>query len=225
MHRDSAADCFMLKPGEVTKALRNDVKGQFVFAEFYGSYYKQVARDLWETAAKHDLVTHLADKGVRTFEDFERHIEEAERIMWEDRFPVHNEWREKQWKFYQKNGYVELLTGFRCYGPMKKNNTFNSPVQGAGYHVLQWTMNQVNKKMMKLDRSKFIGEIHDSCVSDEHDSEADLIDYWYWDYGTQKVREHWDWIIVPLTVEKEQSEIDGSWADMKDAGTLKGDIE
>lgn len=224
MHRDSAADCFMLKPEEVTKALRGDVKGQFVFAEFYGSFYKQVAKDLWETAEVHNLRQHLFDKGVKNFDDFERHIQEAERILWEDRFPVHNEWRESQWKFYQKHGYVELKTGFKCYGPMSRNNTFNTPVQGSSYHILQWTMNQVNKKVMRLERSRIIGEIHDSCIFDAHPSEQDLIDYWYWDYGTQKVREHWDWINVPLTIEKEQSEIDGSWAEMSEAGTLKGDI-
>jgi DNA polymerase I-like protein with 3'-5' exonuclease and polymerase domains len=223
MHRDSAVDCFMLKPEEVTKAIRNDVKGQFVFAEMYGSYYAQVAADLWETAEKHGLRKHLQDKGVRNYADFERHIEEAERILWEERFPVHNEWRDKQWKFYQKHGYVELLTGFRAYGPMKRNNTFNTPVQGAGYHVLQWTMNHVNKKVQRLERSYLIGEIHDSCVGDIHPSESDLVDYWYWLYGTQKVREHWDWITVPLTVEKEQSAIDGSWAEMKEVGPLKGE--
>lgn len=223
MHRASAADCFMLKPEEVTKALRGDVKGQFVFAEFYGSFYKQVAKDLWETAEVHNLRQHLYDKGIRNFEDFERHIQEAERILWEDRFPVHNEWRESQWKFYQKHGYVELKTGFKCYGPMSRNNTFNTPVQGSSYHILQWTMNQVSKKVVRLERSRIIGEIHDSCIFDAHPSEQDLIDYWYWDYGTQKVREHWDWINVPLTIEKEHSEIDGSWAEMSEAGALKGD--
>ena len=223
MHRDSAADCFLLKPEEVTKPIRNDVKGEFVFAEFYGSYYKQVAVDLWESAHQHNLRDHLADKGIKCFQDFERHIQEAERILWEERFPVHNEWREKQWKFYQKKGYVELLTGFRCYGPMKRNNTFNSPGQGSGFHVLMWTLNQINPKIQRLERSRIIGEIHDSCVLDMHDSEADLVDHWYWDYGTQKVREHWPWINVPLTVEKEQSEIDGSWADMKEVGPLKGE--
>lgn len=224
MHRDSAADCFMLKPEEVTKALRGDIKSDFVFAEFYGSFYKQVAKDLWETADVHNLKEHLDDKGIRNFDDFERHIQEAERILWEDRFPVHNAWRESQWKFYQKHGYVELKTGFRAYGPMSRNNSFNTPVQGTGYHILQWVLNQMNKKVTRLERSKIIGEIHDSGLFDSHPSEQDLIDYWYWDYGTQKVREHWDWINVPLTIEKEQSEIDGSWAEMSEAGTLKGDV-
>jgi uracil-DNA glycosylase family 4 len=223
MHKASASDCFLLDLDDVSKSLRGEVKGKFVFAEFYGSYYKQVAVDLWETAKTHDLVQHLWDKGIRTFSDFERHIQEAERILWEDRFPVHDAWRKSQWKFYQKHGYVELLSGFRAYGPMKRNNTFNTPVQGAGFHILLWTMNQVNKKILKLDHSKLIGEIHDSCVMDMHDSETDLIDYWYWLYGTQKVREHFDWIIVPLIVEKEQSDVDGSWATMNEVGVLRGD--
>lgn len=223
MHRASAADCFMLEPEEVTKTLRGDVKGQFVFAEFYGSFYEQVAKDLWETAEVHNLRQHLFDKGVKNFDDFERHIQEAERILWEDRFPVHNEWRESQWKFYQKHGYVELKTGFRAYGPMSRNNSFNTPVQGSGAHILLYTMNQVNKKIQKLEHSWVIGEIHDSCVCDIHPSEQDLVDYWYWDYGTQKVRERFDWIIVPLVVEKEHSEIDGSWAEMGEAGILRGE--
>ena len=35
-------------------------------------------------------------------------------------------------------------------------------------------------------------------------------------YVEEKIREHWDWIIVPLKVEKESSEIDGSWDSMKE---------
>jgi len=223
MHKDSAADCFLLSPAEVTKPIRNDVKGQFVFAEFYGSYYAQVAKDLWETAHTHNLIDHLASKGIKCYRDFERHIQEAERILWEDRFPVHNEWREGQWKFYQKHGYVRLLDGFKVYGPMRRNNTFNTPVQGSGSHILLYTMNQMRRKMRKLERSAMIGEIHDSCIMDAHPSEQGLLDYWYWYYGTQKVREDWDWITVPLTVEKEHSEIDGSWANMLECGALKGD--
>ena len=41
-----------------------------------------------------------------------------------------------------------------------------------------------------------------------------------WYEGTQKIREDWDWIIVPLQIEKSFSEIDGNWANMTEAGLL-----
>jgi hypothetical protein len=36
------------------------------------------------------------------------------------------------------------------------------------------------------------------------------------DYGTHKVREYWPWITMPLRMEAEVSEVDGSWAKMKE---------
>ena len=47
------------------------------------------------------------------------------------------------------------------------------------------------------------------------------IDKMIWYYGTQKIREDWEWIIVPLRIEKESSEINGNWAEMKDCGYLE----
>ena len=76
--------------------------------------------------------------------------------------------------------------------------------------------------MKKLDRSFLIGQIHDAILRDYHPDDEEYLDHLIWDYGTQKIREYWDWIIVPLTIEKETSEINGSWADMKDMGILTG---
>ena len=39
---------------------------------------------------------------------------------------------------------------------------------------------------------------------------AKIINEW----ATVKVREHWPWITMPLKMEAEISEVDGSWADM-----------
>ena len=55
----------------------------------------------------------------------------------------------------------------------------------------------------------------------KEDDEKEL-DYLVWYYGTQKIREYWDWIIVPLKIEKERTEIDSSWAEMQDMGYLEG---
>jgi len=43
-----------------------------------------------------------------------------------------------------------------------------------------------------------------------------------WNYGTQKIREHWEWLNVPLFIEKKISAINGNWANMENMGLLKG---
>jgi DNA polymerase I-like protein with 3'-5' exonuclease and polymerase domains len=185
MHRSFAADAFALPESGVPKDLRQAAKGMGVFALFYGSYYKQVAPDLYEFAKSYTLpnekplLEHLKAKGIGTYAKFEKRIEEAERIMWEERFPVHAKWRKKQHEFYKQNGYVELCTGFLCYGPMSRNNTFNTPPQGSGYHVLQWTMNKVAAEMEKNDfRSYMFAEIHDAMVLNVDPSEEAFIKKW-----------------------------------------------
>jgi uracil-DNA glycosylase family 4 len=78
MHRDSAADIFMLDPNAVPKPVRSAIKGAFVFASFYGSYYKQTAPDCWEVAKANGLLPHLAEKGITTYEQFEERVRIAE---------------------------------------------------------------------------------------------------------------------------------------------------
>jgi DNA polymerase I-like protein with 3'-5' exonuclease and polymerase domains len=211
---------------EAAKAVRQDVKGDFVFAEQYGSFWKQVAVDLWEDAKKHNLIDYLKSQGIKTYKDFEKHIEEVETDMWDNQFPVYKEWRIKQYKDYQKKGYVDLLTGFRAYGPMSRNNSFNTPVQGAAYHILQWYFNQVRKVLenpKKFRNTYQITQIYDAHVNDVDPSEEDMLDYVVWYWGTQKVMEQFPWITVPLVIEKERSEINGNWGEMSECGIVKGD--
>lgn len=219
MHRDSAKDCFLLD--DVPKDVRQEVKGSFVFAEMYGSYWGQVAVDLWEFAKTYTFADgttmkqHLASKGIRTYEQFEKHIQKAEDILWQDRFPVHAKWRREMTQFYNDYGYVMLPTGFMCKGPMRKNNTFNTPVQGSAYHVCQWTMNKVQEEIEKRElNSRLLCEIHDCIVADVDPAEEAILDEIVWYWGTQGVKEHWPWITVELQMEREESEIDGSWAKM-----------
>jgi hypothetical protein len=211
---------------DAAKAVRQDCKGDAVFSEFYGSYWRQVAVDLWEDMKRHNLIDHLKSQGVKTYRDFEKHIEEFETDMWDNQFPVYKEWRIKQYKDYQKKGYVDLLTGFRAYGPMSRNNSFNTPVQGAAYHVLQWYMNQVRKVLenpKKFKDTYQITQIYDALVNDVSSAEEDMLDYVVWYWGTQKVMEQFPWIIVPLVIEKERSEINGNWGNMSECGQLQGE--
>jgi hypothetical protein len=67
-----------------------------------------------------------------------------------------------------------------------------------------------------------IGQIHDSMLPDYSDDEEKELDYAIWNYGTQKIREYWDWIIIPLSIDKSRSGINGSWAEMESCGLLDG---
>jgi len=55
LHKEMAAKCYMLKESQVSKDVRFYAKNQFVFPEFYGSYFMQVAPNLWDAIDKNGL--------------------------------------------------------------------------------------------------------------------------------------------------------------------------
>lgn len=57
LHRDVAADCFLLPVEQITSSIRKTAKGSFTFAEFYGDYYPQVAKNLWSQIHRYGLET------------------------------------------------------------------------------------------------------------------------------------------------------------------------
>jgi len=219
LHRDMAKELFL--KDDVTKEERYLAKNGFVFPEFYGSWYGNLYEDIWKRLPD-GTREHLEKEGIKNVEDFEDHLEMVEYRFWNEKFRVFKEWREEILSSYKKKGYLDMYTGFRCYGPMRKNEVINYLIQGSAFHCLLWTLIQVSRKMKKMDKSYIIGQIHDSIVMDVCPEDEEEIDYWIWYYGTKKIREHWDWIIVPLTIEKEYSEINGNWGNMKDGGCLKG---
>jgi DNA polymerase I-like protein with 3'-5' exonuclease and polymerase domains len=84
-------------------------------------------------------------------------------------------------------------------------------------------LTQVQKELEKRNMKTIIdGQVHDSIYPDFPPEEEDELDYIIWNYGTQKIRKHWDWLIVPLAIEKSVSEINGSWAEMNTIGILNG---
>lgn len=229
MHLDSSVTMFMLEKSKVSKALRNVTKNAFVFASFYGSYFVQTAKDIWEQISVDDPVAvfgldvkkHLKSKGITCYEDWERHVEKQEHILWNDRFPDYQKYREETYELFKKQGYIDYPNGFRYFGPSGKNQVLNSPVQGPAFHVQLWAFTEITRIMEERGmRSRFMGQIHDAMVADVHPDEEDMVDALVLEYATLKVRKHWDWISVPLVVEKEASPVDGSWAEMEAFGFL-----
>jgi DNA polymerase I len=223
MHRDMAAECFLLEQDQVTKPIRGAAKGGFVFAEFYGDWYKQVARNLWgeiglQTVSGTMLEDHLNFLGIAELGDcdpkaksvkgtFEDHIRQVEDRFWNERFHVYRDWRTMRVKQYKSRGWFDLPTGFVCSGVYSKNQVLNYPIQGAAFHCLLWVLIQAVKEMRRRKmRSRIVGQIHDSAVADVHRAELDDYVELITRLATVEIQKAWKWITVPLAVDVDMAE-------------------
>jgi len=182
-HRHFAARLYGIEEEEVTKEERYYGKNEFVFPEFYGSYYGSIAkhRPEWE----------------------EKRVQLVEKELW-DRYGDVKIWQEDNQEFYERHGYVQYLTGFKCrfsrIGLMSFNNVCNSPIQGIAFHRLLKVLIELDKAMKKEKfESLLIGQIHDSIVADVIEDELDdFMDLAEEIAGTPQ----WDWdAVIPWTVE------------------------
>jgi DNA polymerase-1 len=234
IHRDMAGDCYLLKLQEVSKKTRFYAKNQCVFPLLYGSYYVSCARNLWNMMVQENLTLegsdktikdHLGDKGISKLgkcnpkwdpEDgtFEKHIMGVEQ-RFNERFPQWSRRKEKWWEMYQRRGWFEMMTGFRCSGTYSRNDLYNYPVQGPAFHLLLWCLIQVvgwlKKNRMK---SKVIGTIHDSIEMDVAEEELETVTQKVNQVMTVDVRKAWPWVIVPLSIECEISRT--NWYEKKE---------
>lgn len=231
MHRDMAAECFMLDPGQVTKATRQATKGDYVFSQFYGDWYMACARNLWDDVQRQKLATvdgvglyeHLASKGITelgatTSRDpragtFAAHIKKVEDRFWNQRFRTYHAWRQKQVAdYYANGGYIDLVTGFRCRGPMEKNQIINYPIQGPAFHCTLWSLTQLVREIRRRRMgAKVVCQIHDSIVADVPLDEVPTYVELCREIMCERIREHWRWITVPLEAEAEVATT--CWAD------------
>lgn len=231
MHRDMAMECYRLPEDQVSKQIRYCGKNMFVFPQFYGDWYLACARNLWEAADRMKLTLtdgtplkeHLRSEGLKELGacdpkekarpgTFERHIQDVERRFWEDRFPVYASWKNKWHNNYKARGYFDTLTGFRCSGYMTRNEAINLPVQGSAFHCLLWSLCEILDWIhTEQKQSLIVGQIHDSIVADVVPEEQEEFVEVATEVMTRRLRETWDWIIVPIEIEVEASPVDGSW--------------
>jgi len=240
MHRDMAVELFKIpeltmlaahKGGEKwAKEVRHRAKNMFVFPEFYGDWYIDCTRSLWDevpklTVGSVPMVDHLRSVGLKECgaldprEDavkgtFEHHVQMVERNFWDVRFPVYSNWKVRWFKEYQKRGWFQTLTGFICQGEMRKNEAINYPVQGSAFHCLLWSLIRlVRREMVKLKmKSLIVGQIHDSIVADVVPEELDDYLALCRKVMVDKLSGHWPWLVVPMEIEAEVTGIDESWA-------------
>ena len=237
MHADLAEQIFLLKLNKHIpehKYLRYVAKNGFVFPEFYGSYYKSCA---WNIAVSHCklsegkwkkgegveiekgyyLSDYLISKGIKSYNDFVEHIEEIENHFWNVRFPVYKKWKGEWYKRYLRRGYIKMYTGFRCSSIMTKNDAINYPIQGSAFHCLLWSLIQLNKEFKRKEyKSRIVGQIHDSILFDVVPEELKEIKEITRRITCQELPKQWDWIVVPLDIEFEVTQINQSWANKKE---------
>ncbi len=235
MHADVAKQIFIVdgfnKKIPDHYVLRQAAKNGFVFPQFYGDYYKNCAENMacrwgklpkgkWKSGMgismpNGTLSDHLIAQQIKSFDSFTEHVKTIEADFWENRFYAYAKWKKRQWSNYQKTGYIDLLTGFRCSGIMGKNDTSNYPVQGAAFHCLLWTLIKTDAFILKekLD-SKIIGQIHDSLIIDCNPKELQYIIKTVKGFIQNDLPKYWSWINVPMDADAEACPIDASWAEL-----------
>lgn len=223
MHRDQAEELFCLPRSQITKPLRHLAKNGFVFAEFYGSYYRNIAPDLWarvqdEAAADGTpVLDYLARKGVRNYDSFEKHVRAVEDKFWSVKFRVFGEWKEQVREEYERRGWIRLLTGFRIHGPLTRNETINYHIQGPAFHLLLWSVVQLGRELRERKMgTRIVGQIHDDVIAEVVPEELDEFNAIKRRIMCEDIRTAFPWLIVPLEIETEVSAVNGNWSEMKE---------
>jgi DNA polymerase-1 len=236
IHRDQAMELFCFNKAEWDhmvsinkknpKDIRFHAKNGMVFALFYGSYYRSIARTLFAllkelNTGECTLFEHLRSKGIirslsSAAEDFENHVKRVEQKFW-NRFKGVKKWQEKAFASYLEKGYIEQMFGFRVSGWLTRNDICNYPVQGTAFHCLVWSIHRLDYQMKEEKmHSKLIGQIHDCCLADVVPTEQDRWDAMSYNIATKEIREVHPWIIVPLDIEFEKTEVNAPWSTKKE---------
>lgn len=248
MHRDMAMQLFKLKQKQVTKAIRHAAKNKFVFPQFYGDWFKNCAKHLWEEIDRSKLegpdgkplFEHLAAKGFAELGDFEmtgdsatdrpkpdsfmEHVKEVENDFWNNRFKIYTQWKKDWYSEYLAKGSFQSYTGFLYQGVLKRNEVINYAVQGSAFHCLLWSLiriqRELNRRRMK---TKIVGQIHDSILADVFIPELDDYLAIVRDVTEHQIQAYWDWLIIPLSIECEISPIGTTWYDKKEVKINRAD--
>jgi DNA polymerase-1 len=192
---------FLQLSGFDSKMLRFDAKNAFVFALFYGSYFRNIHADL-VSRGYHDLPI--------------MRVQKAEQEFWKKYRGV-KKFQEELINLYKRNGYVEMMHGFRRRGFLTKNEIVNTVVQGTAFHVLLESCNILNDIRKEENwESKWIGEIHDEILGDIFPPELKYIAETTKRVMTKDVLKNNPWICIPLISELSVTEINGAWHTKKD---------
>lgn len=234
MHGDMAAEVFCLPRDGVPKNVRQEAKGKFVFAAFYGDYWGKIAPNLWDAIDRQKLANadglpmkdHLAAAGIRELGlikdgrrttaaagSFAAHIQAIENDFWNKRYSVYNQWRKDWFDLYCERGWYQMKTGFVCREVYSKNQVNNGAIQGSAFHCLLWVLIRLHWWLRKHKmRTVIIGQIHDSAEIDAHRDELEDVKAKVKSLLEDEIRREWEWLTVPLAGEAKVGA--ENWLDM-----------
>jgi len=196
--------------GEFFKVSRYDAKNAFVFPLIYGSYYKSIYKEFVKRG-----YSHLTESKVK----------QGEEKFW-NKYHYSKDWLEKIVHHYNKTGEVETMFGFKFTGLMTRNMIANYPIQSAAFHLLLWSLDEINKIQTKEKwQSDMCAQIHDEILQDAVPDERHYIAQVTEKIMTKDTRERFDWIHIPLLSEFSLSDIDGNWAEMKEQSLVDGYLQ
>lgn len=140
------------------------------------------------------------------------HIKRVEEKFWA-KYHATREWQMRSIEEYLSKGYIEMLFGHRRGGYLSRNKIFNTPIQNTAFQCLLWSFYTLDEmwERKKLNTRWLIGQIHDEIIADVHPGDLDeaVADVQY--VMSEKIREEFPWIIVPLPVEFGLTRVDGNW--------------
>ena len=163
----------------VVKKFRDDIKNQWTFPLFFGA-------NLWSASNYIKIPVNVLKP---YYEEF-----------WEE-FEGVQQWQEELFADYEKNGYVECLTGRRRVGPIRWNEVINAPVQGTASDITVDAWTRLSEAAQELGMWQFAAkmEIHDELVfwvpKKTFDRDLEFIA----DFLLEC--KHYDFICVPLCIE------------------------
>jgi hypothetical protein len=231
MHKDVASELFFLPKDQVTKEMRQAAKNQFVFPQFYGAWWMQCAKGVWDYIRNFKLdgvsaYEHLRKYGIKRLGDqneenphaakgtFEKHCQKIEKSLWEDRFPEYTQWKKDWYGEYLRKGWFLTKTGFICQGFMSRNEVNNFPIQGDASHCVLWALPRLHSRFKKEGMKVLtINEVHDSILFDCPVEEAEDLKGICQEIMCEELNKEWNWMVLPLKCDFEMSPIDGSWCE------------
>ncbi len=174
---------------EKIKKFRKDVKNQWTFPAFYGSSPYSIAR----------AIRIPTDTVLQLFQQFWKMFAGVKR------------WQKRVSDFYDKNGYVETLTGRRRYGPMSFNKSINSPIQGTASDICVNAMNHLSEAGINV-----IMNIHDDVTSYVHDDNLESTIDVIAEIMCKSAYELIPFLNVPIAIEISAGK---NWCDQEEIGT------
>jgi len=231
MHKASMMDIFRLTDEDIKtmdKGLYKTARGygkRMNFSAFYGAGAQNIGSTCWKNANyQPEIMEHLNKVGLGDYDIFMEHMKGVCDRLWSVQFPEYGQWKEDIYALYQKHGYVELIDGFKCRGPLTYMQAGNSPIQGPASHVLLWGLSQIDRELQERHmRSHIINEIHDAvylnCYPEEFDEVKAIERKWLIEEAPNK----FPWISAPLASELEYTKVreeGGVWSEMEEFGYI-----